>query len=84
MKNELFNYLSRIGVFKGNPITHRASKKTEQRRFERNRGQLIWISIDMSRNPETGLIRNKGKGTYIRKLHGRLKWRPEHSNILNN
>ena len=73
MNNELFHFLVSRNIFKNYYQTHRCSEKTEQRRFERNRGVMLWISIDMSKSPETGLRKNTGRGTYIRSLHGELK-----------
>jgi len=73
MNNELFNYLVRSRVFKNYYQSDKASEKTEQRRIERNRGILVWLAAGQRTDPATGLKRQIGKGTYIRKLHGRLK-----------
>jgi hypothetical protein len=74
VKNELFHFLVSRRIFKGWYTTNKASKATEQRKMERNRNRLVWLALGQSTDPQTGLKRQIGKGTYIRKLHGRLKW----------
>jgi hypothetical protein len=71
--NELFHYLTSRGIFKNYFQTNRASEATEKRRFERNRGVMVWLSTGRRTNTMTGISVKIGKGTYIRKLHGRLK-----------
>jgi hypothetical protein len=74
VKNELFHYLTSRGIFKGWHPTGKASEKTEKKKIERNRGILVWLSSGRRINLDTGLSRKIGKGTYIRKLHGRLNF----------
>ncbi len=73
MKNELFHYLTSRGIFKNNLPTGRASEKTEQRRFERSRGRLVWLALGYRTNPVSKLRERLGRGTYVRNLHGKLK-----------
>lgn len=71
--NELFHFLTSRNIFKGYSPTNVASEATENRRKERQRGTLVWLSKGWRTLPDTGLKRVIGKGTYIRSLHGRLK-----------
>lgn len=73
MNNELFHFLVSRNIFKGNVMTDKASEKTEQRRMERNRGVLVWLSKGFRKDSITGLTYRIGKGTYIRNKHGMLK-----------
>jgi hypothetical protein len=72
MKNEKFNMLRSIGVFKDWHRSGKASDKTEKRKMERSHGRMVWISRDISILPMTGLQSNRGRGTYIRQKHGVL------------
>ena len=74
IKNELFHYLTTRGIFKGWHPSNKASEKTEQRRIERNRYRLVWLAKGQKKDPATGLKTQIGKGTYVRSLHGRLKF----------
>jgi len=73
MKNDLFHFLTSRNIFKNNLPTDKASEKTERRRFERNRGRLIWLALGYRTNPQTKQGERMGKGTYVRALHGKLK-----------
>jgi len=74
MKNDLFRYLTSSGISKGWHPSDRASEKTEQRRIEKNRARLVWLSTGKRTDKQSGITKQIGKGTYIRKLHGRLKF----------
>jgi len=74
LSNELFHYLTSREIFKGWHPSNKASEKTEQRRVERNRYRLIWLAKGQRKDSTTGLSQQIGKGTYIRKLHGELKY----------
>lgn len=42
--NELFHFLTSRNIFKGYSPTNVASEATENRRKERQRGALVWLS----------------------------------------
>ena len=73
MKNDLFHYLTSRNIFKGWYRTNKASEKTEQRRAERHRGVIKWLSVGQRINPQTQLKERFGRGTYIAAKHGQLK-----------
>lgn len=72
--NELFHFLVSRGIFKNYLQSSRASEKTEQRRQERNRNRLVWLASGQRTDPQTGLKRQIGKGSYQRSIHGELKF----------
>lgn len=74
MDRELFGYLVSRNIFKGWHQTDRCSEKTEQRRMERNRNLLVWLASGQRVDPQTGLKRQIGRGTYQRSVHGELKF----------
>jgi hypothetical protein len=74
MNNELFHYLTSRDIFKGWHPSSKASEKTEQRRAERNRYRLVWLAKGQKKDSVTGLSLQVGKGTYIKKLHGNLRF----------
>jgi len=74
VKNELFHYLVRSGIFKGWHQSSKASEKTEQRRQERNRNRLVWLALGQRTDPNTGLKIQTGRGSYQRSVHGELKF----------
>jgi len=74
MNNELFHYLTSRNIFKNYFQTNKASERTEQRRQERNRDRLVWLASGQRTDPQTGLKRQVGKGSYQRSIHGELKF----------
>lgn len=63
MKNNLFQYLVRAGIFKNNPLSARRLVRTEERRRERQRGVIVWLSKAV-RQDDAGHVRVEGKGTF--------------------
>ena len=74
MDNELFSYLRSRGIFKGYEPTGAASERTEKRRQERNRNRLVWLAKGQRTDPQTGIKRQVGRGSYKRSVHGELKY----------
>lgn len=74
INNELFHFLTSRNIFKNYFNSDRCSEKTEQRRIERNRGILVWLASGQRKDSITGMTKQIGRGTYIRSLHGRLKY----------
>lgn len=74
MKNELFHFLVSRNIFKNYYQTGTASEKTEQRRSERNQSRLVWLASGQRTDPQTGIKRQVGKGSYRRSEHGELKF----------
>jgi len=73
LKNETFAMLQNSGIFKANFRTGKCSEKTSQRRFERDRSRMAWISVDTTPLSHTGLRRGRVQGTYERAKHGVLR-----------
>jgi len=74
MDNQLFHYLTSRGIFKNYFQSDKASERTEQRRQERNRDRLVWLASGQRTDPQTGLKRQIGRGSYQRSIHGELKF----------
>jgi hypothetical protein len=73
MNNELFHFLVSRNIFKNYLQSLKCSEKTEQRRKERHRQRLVWLSKGFKKDSITGLTHIFGKGTYIKNKHGMLK-----------
>lgn len=63
VNNRVFQYLVSSGIFKPWIRSSRASMKTIDRRNERNRGSLIWLSKSLRRDEE-GNCPDHQKGTF--------------------
>lgn len=63
MNNKLFSYLVTAGIFKQTPRSAHCLVATEERRRQRRRGRMVWLSKRVYQDAE-GSVHTEGKGTF--------------------